>query len=235
MERVHNLRGYSSYPYTGKPESLLERRARQFFFSFKNGRSYEWRGPPRKHLSFEQVLSAVARSALRSPPLQVASGLPLLLIPVPRSGNSRESFGQGAHEWPNLALAQQLAQLRPHFRVEQLLDRQSSVPCASDSKRRPTVGEHLDSLKVTLPQEFFDSRIVLIDDLITRGTQAIACMVALHEQGHRGPIEGYFVSQTIGPKAGPEDRKKHLIHELTWRPGANYPMRVEVGPWQRVS
>ena len=52
------------------------------------------------------------------------------------------------------------------------------------------------------------------------------------KNGHRGPIAGYFVSQTIGKDARPEDRKKHLVHEVRWRAGANYPSRSELGSWQ---
>jgi hypothetical protein len=222
----HELRAYSAYPYS-KDARDVYRRARDFFYAFKNGRSYR----PRD-LSFDDVLVAIARAVERCP----AFAEPAVLVPVPRSGSSRESFERDACKHPCLALARLLAERTPHLAVQELLARATAVPRASDTPERVSVDQHCQSLRsrplaVAQPGPATD-RLVLVDDIVTKGTQLMACYLALRRAGHLGPIEAVCVSQTVAPDPGEEQLRPYLEHRIRWREGHALASRDDLGQWR---
>ena len=106
----HEIQAFSSFPYASAPTDEYEERAKHFCFCFKNGR-----GCPEKHPTFDDVVRFIVGGLANCP----AFGEPSVLVPIPRSGNSRESFDRDACAWPALALATALATGGDHHVVQQ--------------------------------------------------------------------------------------------------------------------
>jgi hypothetical protein len=215
--------GYSNYPFTNSPEGKYETRARHFNFCFKNGR-----GCMPKQPTFADVVNLIVKQASQCP----AFAAPSVLVPIPRSGSSRASFAADACPWPNKQLAEAFAGTRNV--VAQLLERAMPLSRSSDGATRVPVDEHVGSLHVRIDRALRSARIVLIDDNLTKGTQSIACLVALRRAGYIGPVEAFFVSQTIAPNPAPEQREPFLRHYITWMEGQRLARRVERGQWRHT-
>lgn len=204
----------------------VEERAQEFCFAFKNGR-----GDRHKHAkcrTFREVLSGIARNAASCPAFTERS----VLIPIPRSGSSRRSFEPGACEWPNLELARVLARDGPH-EVAQLLERETVVRLSSDkSLGRVPVAEHIASLRVRVEQRLLPERLVLLDDVLTKGTQAMASFLTLRRAGYTGPIVAFFVHQTVAPRPTKMQRQPFLVHSITWVEGQHFAQRSEISCWR---
>lgn len=220
---LHELVAFSSFPYTNSPISEYEERARQFAFSFKNGR-----GCPPKHPAFADVVRFIVADIADCP----AFAQPCIIVPVPRSGNSRKSFERGAPSWPCIHLAEALVS-RDVRRVFSLLERQTPVERSSDGSKRISVDEHLLSMKAVLRPDFLSSRLVLVDDLLTRGTQMIAALLTLRRAGYSGPIAAYCVHQTIAPAPLTEQRSPYLKHTISWHDGQFLASRADHGRWRQ--
>ncbi|MDC0667832.1 phosphoribosyltransferase [Nannocystis radixulma] len=206
------------------PESEYERRSQKFNWSFKNGRDH-----PPKGWTFADVVNFIVEDVTHCP----VFAEPCLLVPIPRSGSSRESFDPHAVAWPAEALARALASRTGH-RFAQLLRRERPVGRSSDGLQgRVTVKDHLASMRVEVEAEHLEARIVLLDDMLTLGTQSMACLRALRLNGHLGPIEAYFVHQTVAPYPTPEQRARFLCHRITWADGERLAQRVETGRWRQ--
>jgi hypothetical protein len=219
----HELVAYSVYPYLKDPQEYVYVRAREFFYAFKNGRSYR-----PTDLSFEGVVEAIARASRRCP----AFSQPAVLVPVPRSGSSRASFDRDACKHPCLALAQRLAEIGKDLAVHELIDRSTPVPRASDTPDRVSVDQHRQSLTITWRPELAGARLVLIDDIVTKGTQLMASMMALRQAGYQGVIEAFCVSQTVAP--GPHENQllPYLAHRIRWREGNALASRDDLQQWR---
>lgn len=214
--------GFSSYPYTNSPLSEFERRARRFSFSFKNGR-----GCRPLHPTFADVVRFIAAGVVHCPTF----AQPSVLVPIPRSGSSRVPFGRNASTWPASDLADEIAQHQSRHQNVQLIKRRMPVQRSSDGPR-VSVREHVMSIAVHARRELLDARLVLIDDLLTKGTQAMACVVALRAAGYTGTIEAYFVHQTIAPKPSPLQRQSFLVHRIRWSEADLLASRDETGRWR---
>jgi hypothetical protein len=206
----------------GVPVTDFEIRSRSFSFSFKNGR-----GNPPNHRTFADVVARIVREAAPCPAFQERS----VLVPIPRSGSSRESFDRDAVIWPTEPLAHAIAKSSGH-RVAHLIHRHRPVPRSSDGPQgRVSVMEHLASMRVSVEPALFEEPIVLLDDQLTKGTQSMACLRALRRAGYLGPIQAYFVHQTVAPRPNQEQRDPFLCHRITWVQGAPLAQRVEIGRW----
>lgn len=188
----------------------------------KNGRG----GSPRRP-TFADVVKFIVADVEGCP----VFAAPSVLAPIPRSGSSRESFEPGACTWPTKELAGALAASSGH-RARQLLERRTPVHRSSDGPGRVSVEEHLASLVAHVESELLGARLVLLDDLLVMGTQAVAGVVALRRAGYVGPIEAYFVHQAIAPNPKPSQRLPFLTHRITWQEGHWLARRTEVGRWR---
>ena len=224
---MYTLRVYSHYPYASKDKRDLYRRAVAFLWAFKNGRGYRHAD---KHLSFTEIVMTLVERAKDCP----AFRQPCVAVPVPRSGSSRPSFEPDACEYPCWELAQKLATEFPHVQAVDVLGRSHPVARASDTQGRVKIAAHLDSLVVNLPAELVQAKLVLVDDLITKGTQLMACYRALQQAGHKGEVEAFCVSQTVAPNATNEQQLPYLRHLVRWRTEWELASRSDDQPW-RVS
>ena len=219
------LRAYSHYPYAPKDDREVYKRDVSFLRAFKNGRRYGYRD---ERLDFDGVVRKIAETARLCP----AFSEPCFVVPVPRSGSSRESFQPDACEYPCAALAKALAATLSNVRVAELLSRVQPVTRASDTPGRVTIAQHLESLAVEMPAELAQAKLVLVDDIVTKGTQLAACVRALRQAGHKGPIEAFCVSQTVAPNPTGEQQLPFLRHHISWREGDDHARRVERGQWR---
>ena len=222
---THTLRVYSYCPYAPKEPGNRHKHAVAFLRAFKNGRGYRFTAWDR---DFAQVVQIIVDRARECP----AFGAPCIVVPVPRSGSSRKSFDPRASDLPCLPLARALADAIPGVQVAELLTRIREVPRASDTDGRVSVQTHLESLAVDLPRSLVGKRLVLLDDLLTKGTQLMACCLALQNAGHHGEIEAFCVAQTVAPSATPEQLEPYLIHHVRWRKGQKLASRDDRQQWR---
>ncbi len=226
MALVHELVGFSSYPYAKSPTGDYETRAKDFSWAYKNGRGGNNWAP-----TFADVIHNIVRDLPTCP----AFTTPSILVPIPRSGSSRDSFERDACTWPNRALAKALAGgpggPDGHVMAE-LVDRAKAIRRSSDGPTRVPVKEHVASLRVQVVQNLLTSRIVLLDDVLVKGAQALACFIVLRRAGYIGPIEMYAVHQSIAPNPTDDQREPFLCHRITWNEDQPLPHRIEVGAWR---
>ena len=115
-----------------------------------------------------------------------------------------------------------------------LLERKTRVRCSSDGPDRVTVREHIESIQVHDDSQHRSAPLVLIDDMLVKGTQTMASVIALRSAGYTGPIEAYFVHQTIAPNPVPLQRLLWLVHRIEWMEGDRLATRSEIGRWRDI-
>lgn len=115
------------------------------------------------------------------------------LVPVP--GSSPSPAGVWAAERLARALcgvglgASVWLGLRRHHAV-----RKSATASSAD---RPTVGQHMNSLSVMCRTEPLPERVILIDDVITRGRTILAAAARLHEALPHADIRAFALVRTM--------------------------------------
>jgi predicted amidophosphoribosyltransferase len=86
--------------------------------------------------------------------------------------------------------------------------------------RRPTVLAHYDSLRVVpgadLPD---DARLLLIDDVVTRGRTLLAAAMRLHEAFPRARITAFALLRTLGFKDHLPGLMDPCVGRIGWRAG----------------
>lgn len=226
--RSHEIVGYSVWPYTNthshEPVHVLER-SRRYIYAFKNGRAYR---SGTRQIEFEAIVADLVVRARDCPAFESQS----LLVPIPRSGRSERSFDARAEEYPCRVLAEALARALPGgHRVAEVFTRRRPLPPSSSAGRRHTLDEHARSL--ALDRRALDARsIVLIDDLVTKGTQSMACAVMLREAGFTGTIAGFYVGQAVHWKQSILQQQPYLVHAIAYTEGDDYPRRTEESAWR---
>ena len=227
---MKTLRAYSYYPYHRPDARDVYQRAVKYFFAFKNGRDYR-SSDRRKSQTFDQIVQKLSEKAGRCPVFRHE----WTAVPVPRSGSSQKPFSANACEYPCWALAQRLAKDGHVVEARQILHRHKPVSRASDTEGRIPIETHLDSLTVTLHPSLKGAPLILIDDLITRGTQLMACYLALRRAGHEGSVEAFCVSQTVARDPTDEQLEPYLEHLISWRDGWSHANRTDHGQWDARS
>jgi predicted amidophosphoribosyltransferase len=140
-----------------------------------------------------------------------------VLVPIPASEPSRPSREYLPERLADAFVAEGLA--RSAWRG---LCRVSAVPKSATSApgRRPTVRTHYDSLGVVpgfdLPR---DARLLLIDDVVTKGRTLIAAAARLHEAFPQARITAFALLRTLGFKDHIEDLLDPCVGRIGWRAG----------------
>lgn len=83
--------------------------------------------------------------------------------------------------------------------IEQLLERSEAVPKSAFAKpgERPSINRHYETIRVQ-PRLVSPRRIILVDDVITRGRTAYACAWRLSEAFPEAEINVFAVIRTMG-------------------------------------
>ncbi|HZI06405.1 MAG TPA: phosphoribosyltransferase, partial [Archangium sp.] len=131
--------------------------------------------------------------------------------------------------WPAYKLALALFQARLGAKVAPVLRRVKAVKKSNQSKadERTTVDEHIDSLKATVASLADVPRVLLIDDVLTRGSQMIGAMQVLRHAGYEGEIVGFTSAYTIFPE---NPRHLNVRAKVLWREGSRYAWHDSVTP-----
>lgn len=123
-----------------------------------------------------------------------------VLIPLPRSGlRQRDSL------WPAQRICEELVRYEIATRFEPALERKIPVRKSAGSTDRPSPQEHYDSIEVLLPPPN-DKTVVLIDDVITRGSTALGAAWSLLERIPGADIRVFAMARTV-----PADAATQLI------------------------
>jgi hypothetical protein len=135
----------------------------------------------------------VYRSSLRDRQLAALFAPNTVLVPVPGSARS------GPSPWPALRLAIALGEVGFSLSLWIALRRRYTVTKSSTAPRaaRPSVQEHYDSFAVTAPVRPV-RKIVLIDDVITKGRTLLAAATRLRAELPYGEIRGFALIRTQG-------------------------------------
>lgn len=120
-----------------------------------------------------------------------------VLVPMPRSSPLKE----GAI-WPTRLLADALVDGSMGKRVLPLLDRTKAVPKSSTCPvgQRPTARDHFDSIEVKqlLPPE--GKRLVVVDDVISRGSTMLAAVSRLVRAYPEVAVSGFAFVRTVSQR-----------------------------------
>jgi hypothetical protein len=142
-----------------------------------------------------------------------------ILVPIP---TSKRSTDVSDANWPGFLLAQAIARISEGSSVAKLFARATRIRKASAPEsrgNRPTVEEHRASLEYDYVQTT-GRRIVLIDDVLTQGTQMTACASMLRELGWNREISGVAAAYTPS-YADPCEMRK--VIECSWDGAAAHP------------
>jgi hypothetical protein len=114
-----------------------------------------------------------------------------LLIPLPRSG-----LTQKHSLWPAQRICEELVRHGLASRFEAVIERRKPVRKSAGSADRLSPQEHFESLELLLPPP--NARcIVLVDDVITRGSTALGAAWRLLERLPEVEIKAFAVARTV--------------------------------------
>ena len=136
---------------------------------------------------------AVYRTSLADRRLAALFPPDAVLVPVPGSARTGEA------PWAALWLALALSEVGFALRIWTGLRRRYAVTksATAPSARRPTVQQHYDSFSA-LPAASPLSRVVLIDDVITKGRTLLAAAARLRFESPIVDIKGFALIRTQG-------------------------------------
>lgn len=145
------------------------------------------------------ILHTLTRLTERGGPvLDLVAGADLA-IPVPSSQRLVESAESS--QWPSLVIAEQLKVAGMTSRVEPYLQRTRTVRRSRSlrTEDRVTVAEHFDSLSFTGHPSLMDAavqKILLVDDVLTKGTTLAACYRRVREGFPDAEVIGFAIART---------------------------------------
>jgi predicted amidophosphoribosyltransferase len=140
-----------------------------------------------------------------------------VLVPVPGSEPSRASREYLPERLADAFVAEGLARS-----AWTGLCRVSAVPKSATSApgRRPTVWAHYDSLSVVPGSDLpGDVRLLLIDDVVSKGRTLLAAAARLHEVFPRARITAFALLRTLGFRDHIEDLLDPCVGRIGWRAG----------------
>ena len=149
--------------------------------------------------TIEKVVDRLAREMRTSPEAAVLGavlGPEVTLVPCPRSG----LLVPGAL-WPAERISRALVATGLGKEVQPWLRRVKSVAKSAFAKlgERPTVQDHLDTLKLMADQEMFvPKRITVVDDVVTKGATLLAAASHLKAVFPDAEVQAFALVRTMG-------------------------------------
>jgi len=173
----------SCYVYSPRAQGWLAEASRQLCDRVKSSDS----------LWLPRYAGFVYRTSLRDRYLAALFPPDAVLIPVPGSARSGET------PWAAFRLAVALSEVGFALHIWTALGRRYAVTksATAPSAGRPTVHQHYDSFEVT-PAANAIRRLVLIDDVITKGRTLLAAAARLRSELPLADIRGFALIRTLG-------------------------------------
>lgn len=213
--RPHRLTVGAVLPYVKKQanESRRTWKQRDLLYALKNGRDFESKkGPAAPGLVLANYVQPPANSVL---------GPDVVLVPVPRS-TVPEVWPPPPADWGGRQLAEALHAAGLADRVHFGLKRVRSVDRASAGAPgdRPSVAEHMTSLEADVTSLEPGSSVVVVDDLVTRGTQLIAAARTIENALGGLHVAGFAASYfSFGDHDGTGE---NIVCTVTWHEGNEF-------------
>ena len=217
----HVVPCFSVYPYVADKniKDNVDRTFQRFIYALKDCKEFTLKGEPvdpfkllatkRSHECAELTLDAV-------------------LVPVPRSTVTPAIVdGPG---WPGQHLARALTIYgsAKGKEVRIALRRRTAVSKASAAKSRsgrPTVQQHIDSLVADVRVLRGARHVILVDDVLTQGTQMMGAARVLQMAGFTGTISGFAAGHTEH-----QLRRRSWRSFVSWDGASDYPDRLSEQP-----
>lgn len=144
-----------------------------------------------------------------------------VLVPCPR-----HTVG-GTQGTPAARVANALVQANLATHVAHALHRSVEVTKSSahtKQEERTTVEEHVASIAVDRRSLANAKTIMIVDDVLTSGTQLMGVMQVIERSGYAGRIFALTVGHTVTDPS--DDRDWHVEHTISWATGATHARRV---------
>ncbi len=135
-----------------------------------------------------------------------------VLVPLPRSGLLQKNA-----LWPAHRIAAELVRCHLGQRVETIVQRQTAMRKSTTAEHRPSPREHLESFAPVLP--ILERAVVLVDDIITRGSTALAAAWAIRDAMPGAEVKVFAMARTIWEEA---DDIVDIVVGKTTLEGTNY-------------
>ena len=115
-----------------------------------------------------------------------------VLVPTPGSGLSKPDT-----VWAARTLCQRLVEHGVGHRTEELVRRIKAVPKSAGNQNRPNVSVHVDSFQVVATPQLADTytHLVLVDDVVTRGTTLTSAAFRLRAAFPHVTISSFAVAR----------------------------------------
>lgn len=154
--------------------------------------------PAAETVTSAYIANRMAETLDRHDPLRKLLAQDAVLVPVPRRVplNPR---GRGPSLWPSLRIAEALLQAGFGKRVEPLLERTEAIEQSSlgfKASNRPSPQRHFETVAcrgIIVPPV----RVVLVDDVITRGSTMLGCASSLALVFPGTQVAGFAVVRTM--------------------------------------
>lgn len=213
--RPHRLTVGAVLPYVKKQpnESRRRERERKLLYALKNGRDFDGK---KGRIAAGLVLANYAQ-----PPANSVLGPDVVLVPVPRS-TVPNVWPPPPADWGGRQLAEALQAAGLAERVHFGLQRVRSVERASAGAPadRPSVAEHMTSLEADVTSLEPGSSVVVVDDLVTRGTQLMAAARTLENALGGLRVAGFAASYfSFGDHDGSGE---NIVCTVTWHEGNEF-------------
>lgn len=147
----------------------------------------------------------------------------ILAVPIPRSTPTPPK--QPDSLWPAMRICEELQKFGLVKDIRPLLVRTQAVrkSATAIAAQRPAMGQHYETIECQsflIPQH--TQRILLVDDVVTRGATLLACYQRLRDVAPNVSIEGFAVARTqskgeIDSIVLPARQRCHLVGDQSYR------------------
>ncbi|MCJ7589516.1 MAG: phosphoribosyltransferase [Candidatus Aminicenantes bacterium] len=185
---LSELKFASFLAYTPRPINVEQEKSKSITDALKND---NMRGEPPQPTS--RYLVSVLADKIAETHFQYFFGSEVILVPMPRSTLLLKDM-----LWVPHRIASALIEYGLGHQVATCLERIKAIPKSASSapKDRPKAQTHYDSLKVNNCLFPFN-RILIVDDVITRGASMIGAASVLSEAFPKAQISGFAMIRTI--------------------------------------
>lgn len=174
----------SLFVYATKGQTDLSRSIRYFILNIKQGRI-----EPKTRKAYA-VLAAHRLASEHPAVLMPFFGEDVALVPVPGSGLTKPNT-----VWPAQDICEALQEAGLVHFVVPMLRRAAPVPKSAGSINRPLASQHAESFALAPPLDFPYKRILLVDDVVTRGCTLLGAAARVRQAFPEIPLTAFALAR----------------------------------------